>query len=631
MRLGFKLVLAMLFVAAAPIGIAGFQAIGLSRTEVAERIRELLTKSAEAEAEIVGRDLQETERSLQLLASALELDPDSLSALSASLSRVYLLSDRFNAVALLDAEGRQVGPLIFIDDYESFSFEYQSHADMTPAEIEKFLAVARSAAGRPTGCASGRVYGSARKKAMLMVCAAPVTDARGRTLRLVVELSLKPLQQRFARFRVGAAGLALVVDADGALVFHPEIERALDRDELDAIAGLRRQIEPGAAVVGDYRDPGRGTMLGAFASVPGTGWTVAVAQPEAEAMAPAKRLASRLLAWLAGGLALAALLGWLLARRIVRPVRRLVDGALAIAAGDLEQRIPVRGRDEIGRLSESFNHMGSELAEQRRQIEAQTAEIQGWNVELQDRVEARTRELKQTQEQLLQAQKLAAVSELGAGVAHEINNPLMGVIGCAQLLLVRHPSGDPDHVLLSDIEREGRRIRDIVETLLDYAQTGGEQMARVDLANLVTHVVATRAEELAAAGVRVELAIPERFPIIMGDAEALGDCFDELLRNARHAMPEGGRIVIRGSGSEGKVIALAFEDSGVGIPPELHERVFEPFFTNKQNWDGKGLGLARVYQVVQRHMGRIELDSRPGRGATFTLYFPALRHSTHLR
>ena len=167
MRLAFKLVLAMLFVAAAPIGLAGYQALGLSRAEVEARIHEVLAKSSVAEAEIVGRDVHEIERSLQLVASALTVDPDSLTGLSDDLSRVYLLNDRFTAAALFDEAGKQIGPVIFVDDHDSFSFEYQNHEDVTQKELDAFLAAARTTANRRSGCSLDQAYPSMRKQAIV--------------------------------------------------------------------------------------------------------------------------------------------------------------------------------------------------------------------------------------------------------------------------------------------------------------------------------------------------------------------------------------------------------------------------------------------------------------------------------
>src|SRR5262249_37019564 len=148
--------------------------------------------------------------------------------------------------------------------------------------------------------------------------------------------------------------------------------------------------------------------------------------------------------WLGASIAFAVIVGIFFARGISRPVNLLAQGARRIAQGDFDHKIKALARDEIGLLSEAFNSMGTELQRSLERIAAQNRELEQWNAELQKRVEQRTRELREAQDQLLLSKKLAAVGELGAGVAHEINNPLAGVLGVIQLLIIQLP---PDHSL----------------------------------------------------------------------------------------------------------------------------------------------------------------------------------------
>jgi len=624
MKLRYKLILAMLFVAVAPLGIAGYQALENSRTAVEERIRETLAKTSRAEAEIIGRDTEDILRSLRLVASAMEIDTESLSSISASLERVYLLSDRFNAAAVFDAAGNQVGPTIFVDDRASFGPKYQSHEEMDADELKAFLEQVHQTLPESGKAAQSKVYVSKRKSVALIALLMPVVGAGDIGMTLAVELSLDSVQKRFERFRVGSSGFAFLVDSGGRLVFHPDLKRAVARQDQSGLSILDNRLGTTDAAVSAYRDPLLGDMLGAFAPVAGTPWAVVVAQPRAEALEPVKVLATRLLTWLLLGLALAGLFGMLMAQRVTRPILELVQGALAIAGGDLKKKIYVRSSDEIGKLSQTFNYMGDELLKHQE-------EIQRFNVELQDRVEERTRELKEAQQQLIQAKKMAAVGELGAGVAHEINNPLMGVLGCSQLLLMRHPEGDPDHTMLADIEHEAQRIRAIVSGLLETSQTGEPGAGRLDLRNLVLHIVDQRTTEMRSKGIRLETELPEDLPSIRGHSGQMETVISELLTNAKHATGAGGLIKISASGTAGEVVKLEIKDSGAGIAPEHVDRVFEPFFTTKQNWEGKGLGLATAYKIIEKHQGKIAVTSEVGKGSTFTLTFPALQKSMHLR
>jgi signal transduction histidine kinase len=554
----------------------------------------------------------------------MEVDTESLSSVSASLERVYLLSDRFNAVAVFDAAGNQVGPTIFVDDRASFGPKYQSHEEMDDKELKAFLQQVERTLPESEKAAQSKVYVSKRKSVPLMALLMPVVGAGDIGMTLAVELSLNSLQKRFERFRVGSSGFAFLVDANGSLVFHPDLKRAIDQKDQSGLSILQGRLGTTDAAVSGYYDPLQGDMLGAFAPVPNTPWAVVVAQPRAEALEPVKILATRLLTWLVLGLALAGLFGMLMAGRVTRPIMDLVQGALAIAGGDLKKKIRVRSADEIGRLSQTFNYMGDELLKHQE-------EIQRFNVELQDRVDERTRELKEAQHQLIQAKKMAAVGELGAGVAHEINNPLMGVLGCSQLLLMRHPEGDPDHVMLADIEHEAQRIRAIVSGLLETSQTGEPGAGKIDLRTLVLHVADQRKTEMRSKGVRLEAEIPEDLPPIRGHSGQIETVISELLTNAKNATGAGGLIKITAGGTAGEVVKLEIRDSGTGIAKEHVDRVFEPFFTTKQNWQGKGLGLANVYKIVQKHTGKITVASEAGKGTTFTITFPALQKSMHLR
>ena len=624
MKLRYKLILAMLFVAVAPLGIAGYQALESSRTAVEERIREILAKTSRAEAEIIGRDKEDIFRALRLVASAMEIDTESLSSVSSSLERVYLLSDRFNAAAVFDAAGNQVGPTIFVDDRASFGPKYQSHEEMDDQELKAFLEHVENTLPESEKAAQSGVYVSQRKSVPLVALLMPVVGAGDIGMTLAVELSLDTVQKRFERFRVGRSGFAFLVDAQGKLVFHPDLKRVVARENLGALSILLGRLGTTDAAVSGYVDPQLGDMLGAFAPVPNSPWAVVVAQPKTEALEPVKALATRLVTWLLLGLTLAGLFGMLIAQRVTRPIMDLVAGALAIAGGDLKKKIRVRSSDEIGRLSETFNYMGDELVKHQE-------EIQRWNVELQDRVDARTRELKEAQQQLIQAKKMAAVGELGAGVAHEINNPLMGVLGCSQLLLMRHPEGDPDFVMLQDIEREAQRIRAIVSGLLETSQTGEPGAGKLDLRSLVQHIVDQRITELRSKGIRLETEIPEDLPPIRGHSGQIETVISELITNAKNATSSGGRVRIMASGTAGEVVRLEIQDTGTGIAPENIDRIFEPFFTTKQNWQGKGLGLATAYKIVKKHNGKITVSSEAGRGTRLTLTFPALQKATHLR
>jgi two-component system, NtrC family, sensor kinase len=247
-------------------------------------------------------------------------------------------------------------------------------------------------------------------------------------------------------------------------------------------------------------------------------------------------------------------------------------------------------------------------------------------------VEDRTRELKEAQNQLIQSQKMAAVGELGAGVAHEINNPLAGVLGSAQLALLRMDKEETrirPHLI--DIEREALRIKDIVDSLLKLSQDQGTQaMGTVDVNQVVEGAVALLARPIISQRIQVKKDLGRELPKVRGKVADLQQAVMQLLTNAKDAMPDGGTLTVRTEAIDDRLVKVSVEDTGHGLGEGMKERIFEPFFTTRASKGHKGMGLAIVHRIVDEHGGRITVDSVQGKGASFKIVFPATREALHL-
>jgi signal transduction histidine kinase len=360
-------------------------------------------------------------------------------------------------------------------------------------------------------------------------------------------------------------------------------------------------------------------MLGAFTPVRGTNLGLLVRQSAAAAYEPVAALHRRTLFLSGGAAALAALLAAWFTRSISGRVRRLAKGAAEIGAGKLEARVPNRGRDEVAELGRTMNEMATRLRTQRD-------EILDWNRTLEARVAEKTRELAQAQELLLRSQKLAAIGELGAGMAHEINNPLAGVLGVTQLVLLDLLPGDPRREPLQDIERQALRIKEIVGNLLRFAQEqrGEADAMRVDVSAMVDQALALIGPSvLEQRGIRIEKRISALLPAVRGVPHQLQEALVQILTNARNAMPDGGKLNIEASEQNGKLVTIRIADTGHGIKPEHLDRIFDPFFTTKAEWGATGLGLSIVHRIVEAHGGKIAVESQLGHGAIFTVTLPA--------
>ena len=302
------------------------------------------------------------------------------------------------------------------------------------------------------------------------------------------------------------------------------------------------------------------------------------------------------------------------------PIRQLVHGTERVAHGDLAHSIPIDSDDEMGFLARSFNHMTENLRKA-------NDEIREWIRTLEQKVEDRTKELKDAQFQLMHAEKLASLGKIAATVAHEINNPLSGVYTYVKLMERKIEQGQgesPDvekfREYLSTMSREVQRTSAIVQNLLDF--TRPKELARkvVNLNSLVEESLEIVRNKLAIADIEVE-KVMKPLPEIPADPSQMKQVFINLIINACEAMQSGGVLAIKSWHDKIRdKVMIAFADTGPGISPEARSHLFDPFFTTKEK--GTGLGLAVVYQIITRHNGTIDVKSSPGEGTEMLITLP---------
>ncbi|HSJ53911.1 MAG TPA: ATP-binding protein, partial [Anaerolineae bacterium] len=239
---------------------------------------------------------------------------------------------------------------------------------------------------------------------------------------------------------------------------------------------------------------------------------------------------------------------------------------------------------------------------------------------LAQRVQERTRELEVAQAQLIQAEKLAALGELAAGIAHEINNPLHVLQAYVEYMASQMSPGDPFLEYLETMQGALQGIARLAGQLRDFSRPaeGHRQPVRVD--EIVGNVLRLASKELMHCKIDLVEAYLPHLPPVMGDARQLEQVFLNLILNARDAMAGGGRLIVE-TGTAGDAVYLQFADTGVGIPAETLPRIFDPYFTTKAD-RGTGLGLAICQRIVTQHGGKVTVSSVPGEGSTFTVYLP---------
>ena len=292
-----------------------------------------------------------------------------------------------------------------------------------------------------------------------------------------------------------------------------------------------------------------------------------------------------------------AVVALLISRRLTKPLEQLALGAERIGQGDFDTRVHAKSSDEIGALAVAFNRMASGLQE-------------------------REHALIQVQRALVHSEKMAAFGQLGAGIAHEVNNPLAGILGHAQLAIRRLGPENPAKASLDLIAQETGRCIDIIKNLMRFARQDTPQFQPVNANEAVGAALSIVDHQLSLHGIRIVRELGESLPQVNGDINQLQQVLVNLAINAQQAMAgQRGALSVRTRAVGGQVL-IELQDSGPGISPELQKKIFEPFFTTKAAGHGTGLGLSVSYGIIESHGGRIEVRSSPGHGATFVISLP---------
>jgi len=306
------------------------------------------------------------------------------------------------------------------------------------------------------------------------------------------------------------------------------------------------------------------------------------------------------------------------------PVSLLHAGARRVANGDLDTRIKVHGRHELAQLAKGFNQMAEDLSKARK-------EITEWSGKLEEKVVEKTEELRMSQRQVLHMEKMASLGKLSATVAHELNNPLSGMLTYARLVRRDIEALSIDAEIREElarylglIEKECGRCGNIVRNLLIFARRTGVEMAPIDVNDIVQRSLMLLQHHLEISGVTLDSEPLQGNAEIVADGGQLQQALVALFVNAIEAMTSDGgdgklTVRLRGDANE---VQIDIADTGVGIPPDVLPQIFEPFFSTKEKESGVGLGLAVVYGIVQRHGGEITVESNLDQGTIFHLRLP---------
>jgi signal transduction histidine kinase len=577
-----------------PAAILGWLSFSVNRTELEKSAGAAQTAVAEEVARGAEQFVLQAVESLRLSASILPLEQLSAHEVATALRIPYRELEFIDGVQLLSAAGTPLSPLVF----ESGNGRPQPLGDA-------LIKGAPLALAAKTGTALGAPYAGGDGPVRLPLA---LQLEQGRIL--VAELSLARLQTAMQQNSHGGT-VALLATQAGGLLAAGEPTQLADAD--------RALLRKGSGV-GLVRRADGSEWLAAAAPVTALGWTILIAQPAALALRPATLVRNYTAFWLCVAAILVIVLGAMLSRRVTEPIQRLQVSVQALLEGRA-QEARVESDDEIGQFARAFNSMAGRIVKR-------DEEIRRWNGELQQRVDERTAELKVAQDQILRARRLAALGSMGAGIAHELNNPLTSISGLASILSL-DLAGSPHEQTLKTMQAEVKRAARIVADMRKLAEEERVSAGR----KFAVELPVKAALDAFDAGLRarnIKVVAELQRCEAQGDAAQIQQAVSNLLENAIQAMPQGGELRVQLVDVGGDACKLTVTDTGKGIPQAMRERIFDPFFTTKAEPGGVGLGLPISHRIVEAHHGKLLVESAEGQGATFTIVLPAAAAAAHL-
>ncbi len=579
----WRILIALLLVVTTVVGLITFTMAGMFHTDkkayISDMVSVIAVHAAE-EADVVLAGYRD-----RLLAFGEIVDDPALAQQRkpALMRELFSGMDGFVGLRIFE-NGAEVGAL-----YDRRAIEA---AGLTQ---EEFTARLQEREPRPGPIAPGEVRISNSTVSLKLPTMTMVLGARRPGSSLVL-CGVLNLDRVLALGRSSKAFEVFLVDGRGNVIVHGDPRFVAQHARFDWIPAIP---SGSLAMVREYvrQDV---EMIGGFARVGFGDLEVGAQIPRAAAYFASRQLLVNLILVALALLFGATVVGLVWSSRITQSIARLTDATRVIGQGDFGVHVDLKSRDEMGQLADSFNRMASEL---RQREEA----------------------LKRAQAQLIHSEKMAAFGQLGAGIAHEIKNPLAGIQGIVQLTARGLEPDDPMAEPLATIEKETRRCRAIIDNLLKFARQDHVSMGPVEVGPVVEDATAIMRHQMALNQVALRVSVAPDLPRILGNANQLQQVVMNLMLNAQQAL-EGrtGAVEVNVARAGDEAIEIRVRDDGPGIPEEIRSRIFEPFFTTKPTGQGTGLGLSVSFGIVREHRGMIAVESEPEKGSTFVIRLPAL-------
>ncbi|MDH3975100.1 MAG: ATP-binding protein [Deltaproteobacteria bacterium] len=592
-----KILASLLLVVTLVVGIITFTMARLFHDDKTGYIRDLATIIAVHTAEGSSHLLKEYEKQLRVFADLIYRRDISLSRKEELIKKYFENFDEIFAVTAIDESGgknRQTS----IYEAETLRKAGLKKQDINAYRLKHPLPLDEIRSG-----AFHIENGTLSKRLPLFRLAFSLPpEKKGGKERVITGLikaeSLFHLTRRTAAFDL------FIIDRKGTILAHSDTEKVVKHTVaawLPDLEGLFTHKRGGTGL--EYDKEGDLTV-GAFAPLGLGNLLSGVEISKSAAYLTARELLADLMLISFALLITAVFISFFGARKITRPLEILSRAAEAVGQGDFDVRVDIRSRDEIGTLSYSFNQMTSEL-------------------------DSREVALGKANEALVQSEKMSAFGQLSAGIAHEVKNPLAGILGYAQFSKEEAPQGSTLYENLCIIEKETKRCKSIIDNLMKFARQEKMEKAPLSVNLVVEETIRIIDHQLTIHRIKIESELAHGLPKISGNANQLQQVLMNLLINAQQAMKdEPGKVSISTRLKGPDTIEIIVEDTGPGITEEVQARIFDPFFTTKTAGRGTGLGLSVSYGIIKDHEGTIRVESPPGQGTTFILTLPAIKSET---
>lgn len=625
-RLLHKLLLVFLAISVLPLLVSGYLLVQVGQNYIQNQVIQVKRGIAQKAAANVKSYMDDKRNTLQIIHKSGDFLTMNPARQKPILDNVMYAYPMFMRMKVVDLDGREVTTVSRLANSPMPSMQ---------SDIAEALRRTRAILGDYVGPVTRSADGYPQMTLGVPIEAKPM-QPKG---VLLATVNLTDLSSLVKDIVIDEKGYVYIVDlASRRLVAHPDVlGTLLNKDTPVEVQAATLAPEDKSTGAMEFADQSGRRFLATYANVPSLQWRVIVQQPIEEAYQASRQMRRQILAVLLAVIVLTVALGVWISRRFVGRVQTLQRAMEQVGEGHFDVPAVPESNDEFGALTRKFISMAASLKDKTQRLVGAQAELQRWNSELESRVQARTRDLKAAQEQLIASEKLAALGQMASVVGHELRNPLAVMNNSVYLLKTKLAAAAGETGLdpkidkyLGMIESEIGKSNTIIRDVLDFARNRALVAKPVRLDELVTHAIER---------ITVPPAVALERQLTLGDLEVPVDedeirqVLVNLMENACQAMTSGGKLFVgtktyagpadSAARAEGGYAEIAIADTGCGIPQEHLAKIFAPFFTTKSR--GTGLGLAVVKKIIDRHQGQIRVDSRVGEGTRFTIRLPLQR------